>query len=246
MSVLFLDELPLVHMETFYLRLIDMPFYETGFSNASLIPGPVGTLPLDQFIYCIVGALAIIFCIIGNWASIQAMRHPKTKIPPSLGTPPYKTRRPPVAAVVSTIVRDELGRHRTDSRYPQPEGSYPEPSLLAKPNLPIPVVQEVPDSENSGDGMGLQNIGEWENLVKEKAKLNITITHLQRIAQARSQSGEVSASKARLRAALERRAKVQNLINAAYERFKERKETWSGEEWEVVELIMKYSDHSTV
>lgn len=262
MSVLFLDELPLVRVETFYLRLTDVPFYETGFSNVSLvnltnangtnaiIPGPVGTLPLNQFIYYIIGALVIIFCSVGIWTIFKAILHPKkyfqeTNTSASLDLPPpYRARRPPPPARVNIVVRDEVRRRRTESRY-QPNG-HAELSLVAKPNLPLPIVREIVDPENSDDGMALQDIGAWENLVKEKAKLNNTIRNLQRIAQARRQAGELGAVNPRLQAALQRRTQVENSINATYGRFRERRGEWSAEEWRVVELIMEYSRHSTV
>ena len=261
MSVQFLDELPVVRVENFYLRLIDVPFYETGFSNASLvnltnangtnaiIPGPVGTLPLDQFIYYIIGALVLIFCSAGIWAIGKAIIQPKryfenTRTSASLDPPPpYRARRPPPPARVNTIVRDELGRHRSERKY-QSDG-YPEPSLVAKPNLPLPVVIEVP-AGNSDDGTALQDIEEWENLVKEKAKLNITVANLRRISQAQRQAGEGGTGNPRLQTALQRWAQVENSINAAYERFKARREEWSAEEWQVVESIMEYSRRSTV
>jgi hypothetical protein len=257
MSVLFLDELPLVRVDTFYLRLTDVPFYETGFSNASLvnltnvngtnaiIPGPVGTLPLDQFIYYIIGALVLIICSFAIWAIAKAMIFPTRYLETtrSFATlnapPPYRTRRPPATARVNTIVRDELRRHRTETKY-QINGYHP-PTLAEKPNLPIPVVREIVDADNPDDGTALLDIGAWESLVKEKAKLNITIANLQRIAEARRKAGELGAISPRLRAALQKRAEVENSINATYERFKERRGEWRAEEWRVVELIMEYS-----
>jgi len=262
MSVLFLDELPLVRVDTFYLRLTDVPFYETGFSNASLvnltnvngtnaiIPGPVGTLPLDQFIYYIIGALVLIICSFEIWAIFVAMISPKRYLEKTRpfesvdAPPPYRARRPPAPARVNTIVRDELGRYRTETKY-QTNG-YPEPSLVAKPNLPLPVVREIADPENSDDGMALQDIGSWEKLVMEKGKLNITIANLQRIAEARRKAGELGAINPRLQAALQKRAQVENSINATYERFRERRGEWSAEEWQVVELIMEYSRRSAI
>jgi hypothetical protein len=260
MSVQFLDELPLVRVETFYLRLTDVPLYETGFSNASLlnltnangtnaiIPGPVGTLPLDEFIYYIIGALVIIFCILGIWAIFKAIIRPKrfyeetrTSTSPDL-PPPYRAKRPPPPARVNTIVRDQLGRRRSEPKY-QSDG-YPDPSPVVKPNLPLPVVTEVP--AGNADGTAMQDIGEWEKLVKEKAKLDNTIANLQRIAQARKQAGEGGTINPRLHAALQKRAQVQNSINATYERFNKRREEWSAEEWQVVESIMEYSRRSTV
>lgn len=262
MSALFLDELPLVRVDTFYLRLTDVPFYETGFSNASLvnltnvngtnaiIPGPVGTLPLDQFIYYIIGALVIIFCSVAIKDVFNAIIFPrryseKTRTsasldaPPPNCPPPYKARRPPAPARVNTIVRDELRRYRTQPKY-QTEG-YAEPPLIDKPNLPLPVVGEVVDPDDPGDGTASQDINTWETLVKEKAKLNITIANLQRIAEARIKAGEFGVVSPRLQAALQQRAKVENSINAMYERFKERREDWSPEEWQVIDLIMEYS-----
>jgi hypothetical protein len=262
MSALFLDELPLVRVNTFYLRLTDVPFYETGFSNASLvnltnvngtnaiIPGPVGTLPLDQFIYYIIGALVLIICSFAIWAIVKAMIFPTRYLETtrSFATldapPPYKTRKSPATARVNTIVRDELGRHRAETKY-QIKGYHP-PILVEKPNLPIPVVREITDADNPDDGTTLLDIGAWENLVKEKAKLNITIANLQRIAEARRKAGELGAVSPRLLAALQKRANVENSINATYERFKERRGEWSAEEWRVVELIMEYSRRSTV
>jgi len=261
MSVQFLDELPLVRVENFYLRLTDVPLYQTGFSNASLvnltnangtnaiIPGPVGTLPLDEFIYYIIGALVIIFCILGIWDIFKAVIRPqrfyketRTSASPDL-TPPYRAKRPPPPARLNTILRDQLGRRRREPKY-QSNG-YADPSPLVKPNLPLPVVIEVP-AGNSDDESALQDIGEWEKLVKEKAKLDNTITNLQRIAQAQKQAGEGGMINPRLQAALQKRARVQNSINATYERFNARRGEWSAEEWQVVESIMEYSQRSTV
>jgi hypothetical protein len=141
-------------------------------------------------------------------------------------------------------VREELGRYRTEPKY-HIEG-FSEPSLVVQPNLPLPVVREIVDADNLEDGMTLQEIGAWENMVKEKAKLNVTIVNLQRIERARRQAGELGAINPRLQAALQRRAQVERLINATYERFIQRRGEWSAEEWQVVELIMKYSRQSTV
>lgn len=264
MSVLFLDELPLVRVETFYLRLTDVPFYETGFSNASLvnltnvngtnaiIPGPVGTLPLNQFIYYIIGALVLIVCSYAIWAILKAMIFPKRyletmrigKLKDSDPPPPYRARRSPAHATLNAIVKDELGRHRTDTRY-QTTG-YPEPSLVEKPNLPLPVVRELENPDDPDDGTIMQDIGQWEALVKDKAKLDVTIANLQRIAEARKKGGEAGAINPRLLQKLQERARIENSINATYERFRGRRGEWSPEEWQVVELIMEYSRKSTV
>lgn len=253
----FLDELLVVRTNMFFLRLANVPFHDSGFSDSSLaqpyngkrtssfIPGPIGTLPVDQFIYYLIGALVLLICSVAIWTIFKAMLFPRryfesTKTLTSIDPPPpYRARRPPASARVNTIIRDELGRHRTETKY-QTNG-YPEPPPVVKPNLPLPLVREIVVADNSDDGWALQDIGAWENLVKEKAKLNVSISNLQRIDEARRQGGEFGAINPRLQAALLERAKVENEINATYERFRAKREEWKAEEWQVVELIMEYS-----
>jgi len=140
---------------------------------------------------------------------------------------------------VSAVARGEVGKLRTEPKY-QGDG-FLEPSLLAKPNLPIPVVMEISDPEQPGTGIDARDIEAWGNLVKERESLNITIANLERLAQARGQAGQQGTMNPRLLAALQRRAEVANSINATYEKFRERRAEWSAEEWQVIELIMQHS-----
>ena len=134
------------------------------------------------------------------------------------------------------MARGEVGKLRTEPKY-QADG-FLDSSLAAKPNLPIPVVMEISNPERPGTGIDARDIEAWGNLVKEKESLNITIANLERLAQTRQQAGQ-QGTNPRLLGALQRRAEVENLINATYERFKERRAEWSAEEWQVIELIMR-------
>lgn len=246
MSVIFLGEIRSFDVDTSRSR--------TELSNGSLlklrniherstlVPKPVGILPLDKFIYIIIGVLVFLCCSFSLWAIFNAMRSPRRYFETMRSeanvdvAPPYREKRPPASRRVSAMVRGEVGKLRTQPIYQ----ADLEPSLMAKPNLPLPVVKEIAEPEQPRTGIKPRDIEAWGVLVKEKESLNITIANLERLTQARKQAGDMGAVNPRLLAALQRRADVENSINATYERFKQRGE-WTTEEWQTIELIMQYS-----
>jgi hypothetical protein len=211
----------------------------------STVPGPVGILPLDHFIYIIIGVLVFLCCSFSLWSIFKTIKSPRTyfeAIRSEAATnvaSPFREKKAPPPGRVSAMARGEVGKLRAQPIY-QADG-FLEPSLMAKPNLPLPVVREIAEPEQPGAGMEAVDIEAWGALVKEKESLNITIANLERVAEVRKQTGEFGAMNPRLLTALQRRAEVENSINAAYEKFKQRRGEWSTDEWQVVELIMKYS-----
>ncbi|EHL02288.1 hypothetical protein M7I_1631 [Glarea lozoyensis 74030] len=96
---------------------------------------------------------------------------------------------------------------------------------MAKPNLPLPVVQKETHQEQPEPGLDVCDIETWSDLVKEKSKLDIAISNWERVSQAQTRAGQPV---------------VENLINATFERFKEKRGEWSTQEWQVIEQIMQY------
>lgn len=208
------------------------------------MPKPVGSLPLNHFIYYIIAALVILLSSFSIWAIFRALLSPRKYLLAHLSArekdpPPYRARRPPAPSSVASFVREEVRRHRSLAKYQYQVNSHRDAWIMEKPNLPLLVDGEVIAPGNGADTF--LDVPAWENEVKEKARLKTTIANLQRIAQARKDAGEQVAINPRLLAALQRRAKVENSINAAYERFRERRAEWTEEEWRVVEQIMECS-----
>ena len=250
MSAIVLDELPWPRVDTSRSRpteFSNLPLVKPSNINerSTTIPGSVGTLPLDHFIYILIGVLVFLCCSFSIWDIFKAMISPRkylgtigSKASANVATP-YRERKPPAPRRVNTMARGEVEKYRTQPRY-QADG-FLEPSPVQKPNLPLPVVREMENPEQLGAGINMRDIEAWGNLVKEKEKLNVTIANLERLTQARKQAGQLGAIDPRLHAALQRRADVENSINVTYEGFRGRRGEWSTDEWQVVELIMQYS-----
>lgn len=253
MSVTFLNELPLLGVDTpstwptepSKVSAIKL----SNIHERSTIPAPVGILPLDHFIYILIGVLVFLCCSVTLWAIFKAIKSPRRYFEAMRSeasayiAAPYRERKPPAPGRVNAKAREEVGKLRDEPKY---QGDrYLEPSLAAKPNLPLPVVMKIADPEQPGTGVDAHDIKAWGNLVKEKESLKITITNLERLVQARQQAGQQAGQQGtinpRLLAAMQRRAEVQNSINATYERFRERRAEWSAEEWQVIELIIQHS-----
>ncbi|CZR66371.1 uncharacterized protein PAC_16272 [Phialocephala subalpina] len=249
MSVMYLDELSLFSVaapRSPPTELSNLPPIELrNIHERSTIPAPVGILPLDHFIYILIGVLVFLCCSIALWTIFKAVKSPKRyyeAMRPEASAhvaAPYRSRNSPPPWRVNAKVKEEVRKLKDEPKY-QGDG-FLEPSLAAKPNLPIPVVMEIVDPEQPGTGMDSRDIEAWGNLVKERESLKMTIANLERLARARQQAGQQGSINPRLLAGRQRHAEVQNSINATYEKFRERRAEWSAEEWQVIELIMQHS-----
>jgi len=211
----------------------------------STIPAPIGILPLDHFIYILIGVLVFLCCVIALWDTIKTVKSPKRYYEAMKSqarvhvAAPYKSRHILPPGRVNARMRDEVRRLRVEPKY-QGDG-FLDPSMTAKPDLPIPVVMEKVKPEQSGTGLDSLDIETWGNLVKERESLRITIANLERLTQVKQQAGQLGSINPRLLAARQRYAEVQNSINATYEKFREKRAEWSAEEWQIIELIMQHS-----
>jgi hypothetical protein len=251
MSVVFLDELPLFRMDTSHSRPsqflnVSVMTLNGIHQRSTTIPGPVGTLPLDYFIYILIGVLVLLCCSFSIWNIFKAMISPKKYFKTMRNEPSvdvvslYRAKKPPAPGRMNAMARDEVQKYRTQQRY-QADG-FLERSLVEKPNLPLPVGGKATGPEaRSGPGITIGDIEAWGNLVQEKEAVNVTIANLERLAQAERRAGQMGATDPRLHAALQRHADIENSIKATFEGFRGRRREWSTEEWQVIELIMQYS-----
>jgi hypothetical protein len=209
------------------------------------IPAPVGILPLDHFIYILIGVLVFLCGIIALWNTFKAAKSPKKYYQAMRSqagahvAAPYKSRYSLPPGRVNAKMRAEVRKLKEEPKY-QGDGSLG-PSLTAKLDLPIPVVVEKVEPEQSGIGSESLDIEAWGNLVKERESLKITIANLERLTQVQQQSGQLGSINPRLLAARQRHAEVQNSIGVTYEKFRERRAEWSTDEWQIIELIMQHS-----
>jgi hypothetical protein len=249
MSVMYLDELSLFGVATpssLPIELSNLPPVKLrDIHERSTIPAPVGILPLDHFIYILIGALVFLCCSVALWTIFKAAMSPKryheamrSEASPYVAAP-YRSQNSPPTRIVNAKVREEVGKLRNEPKY-QGDG-FLEPSLAAKPNLPIPVVTEIVHPDQPGTGIDSRDIEAWGNLVKERGSLKITIANLERLAQARQQAGQQGSINPKLLAARQRHTEVQHSINTTYEKFRDKRAEWSAEEWQVIELIMQHS-----
>lgn len=251
MSVVLLDQLPSFHADTSESRPSESSNVAVITLNnihqrSATIPGPVGALALDHFIYILIGVLVLLCCSVSIWNIFKAIISPRQYFKTTLENQPrvdvvspYRSKQPPAPVRVNAIARDEVQKCRTQQRY-QADG-FLERLLVEKPNLPLPVAGEVASPKPSRPGTNIRDIEAWGNLVQQKKAVDITIANLERLAQAERRAGQLGAINPRLHAALQRRADIENSIKATYEAFKERRGEWSNEEWQVIELIMQYS-----
>jgi hypothetical protein len=241
-----LDELSVLGVATPRSLAMEHPNYMArDLHERSTIPAPVGILPLDHFIYILIGVLVFLCCIVALWNTFKAAQSPKKYYHAMRSqarvqvAAPYKSRYSLPPGRVNAKMREEVRKLKDEPKY-QGNGSL-EPSLTTKPDLPIPVVIEKVKPELSGTGSDSLDIEAWGKLVKERETLKVTITNLERLRQMQQQAGQLGSTNPRLLAARQRQAEVQNSIGTTYERFREKRAELSAEEWQVIELIMQHS-----
>ncbi|EPE24778.1 hypothetical protein GLAREA_08631 [Glarea lozoyensis ATCC 20868] len=215
-------------------------------TRGTIDPKNVGILPLHVFIYIIIGVLVTLCCSVSIWEILKTLISARRFISQrglrmnvdAKAKASFRQKRARLPGRVATIAKREVGKYRTQPMY-QADG-FLDPTLMAKPNLPLPVVQKETHQEQPEPGLDVCDIETWSDLVKEKSKLDIAISNWERVSQAQTRAGQPGANHPRLLATLQRRTVVENLINATFERFKEKRGEWSTQEWQVIEQIMQY------
>jgi len=225
-------------------RLIDNIYNFTGQlnpsqNNASL---SVGTLPLNQFIYIIIGVV-ILICYFSCDKSIKDLLciRPKeifaAEDPTSTSTAVFAQKRRP-SRKISSCMREEISKERDYHAYPR-SGGHLEPMFSDVPkDLPLPVAVEAAASEGpSPEHVSAQAITQWELQIGRAMELDLVITNLQRIEQVRREAG--ASGDGKLEEARRRRGALIEEINKTAQKFQDKREHWSAVEWTALQQVIE-------
>ncbi|KAL9043672.1 MAG: hypothetical protein Q9214_003149, partial [Letrouitia sp. 1 TL-2023] len=158
--------------------------------------------------------------------------------------PPFKNTRPTVLPMISAMAQGEVKcRAQSNPRPPRPRNLSPLTWNLPLPALPQEIAQSPP-----ADDMALDEIYNFENLVKEKLQLGVQIRNWERLDRARLQrdiSRDLGMSD-RTREALNRLSDLEMALSQALVRFKNRGNEWTAEEWRAIEEIDSLLERSRI
>ena len=217
----------------------------TGLNSTFILgeKGPhVGSLPLTEFIYVMSGSLIFVACLIPLVSFLQLFIklmsgiHNETRSDETAQIRPFLDKKPRPQTILEITAQTIVRRQRQAANM---QSNLDRESLsFAPPNLPLPVPMPELEVAAPAPEATVEDIHEWQQLIKQKQQLDVAIANLQRVNGVRRRSGAGNAVVAqKLRESSYKLAQLTGSINRTFERFKSLQGTWNPKEWVLISEI---------
>lgn len=210
----------------------------TTAQNSTLVATPhVGTLPTTTFIYIMTGSLVFLLSILPLITFFKTFKA-RANYAPVAGndeknqTPNFRHSQGPRPVYLESIARSAVEKN------PLQPAPYVSPPIR---NLPLPIGDAVVVQPDNGAGvMSIEDLYDTQELLAEKKRLEISIHNLKRVCgvPGRGVASDMAVMK-RLNDASQRREQLVAAIDASLKKLKDQRNSWTDEEWSLIELIMQ-------